>query len=246
MNVCWNVTSRCNRDCIYCFKFFKKDLSLKDNKEILRKLSELGVKRIMWSGGEPFLYDGLEELLKLSKKYGIVNYVNTNATLLNYELLNMSIKYIDKLIISLDFVNDDLNTKYGIGQNYYCHVKEILNLVKKMNSNIELQINTVLFSANIQYLDELYNEICKYDIDCWKIIRFFPIRGKALDRKEKLMITDDVFADICHKLKRKKQKFNIIIHGLEEMEKLHIIVLSSGELIYSENSQDNLVDNKIN
>lgn len=244
MNVCWNITSRCNRNCKYCFKFSRKDLPLDENKKILNKLQFLGIKRISWSGGEPFLYEDLSELLKLSKDYGFVNHVNTNATVLDYDLLKKCINYIDRLIISLDFIDDNLNNKYGIGVNYYSHVKDILKIVKKMNSNIEIQINTVLFNGNFNYIDDLYDEICKYDIDYWKIIRFFPIRGKALEEKKELSISDENFKNISLKLKKKKQKFRIVIHDLDEMKKRHVIVLSSGELVYSEDIKDIVVDGK--
>lgn len=246
MKVCWNITSRCNKNCKYCFKFSKNDLSLEENIKILKKLYNLGVKRISWTGGEPFLYNGLIDLLKLSKNYGLINYVNTNASVLDYNLLRECINYIDKFIISLDFVNDELNCKYGIGENYYCHVKKILLLIKKINPNVEIQINTVVFNGNFNYIDELYNEICKFNIDYWKIIRFFPVRGKAFDRKDDLSITDEEFENVRLRLKEKKQKFKIIVHGLKEMEERHIIVLSSGKFVYSENSKDNMVGDKIN
>ena len=54
--VCWNITSRCNKNCIFCFKFNKKDISLEKNKKILQKLKKLGVEKITWSGGEPYMY----------------------------------------------------------------------------------------------------------------------------------------------------------------------------------------------
>lgn len=238
MKVCWNITSKCNKNCVYCFKFSKNDLTFQQNVKILNKLKDLNVNRISWTGGEPFLYSNLKELLKISKEYNILNYVNTNASLLNENNLKENLQNIDRLIISLDFVDDELNTINGIGENYFQHVKKILKLVKEIKYDIEIQINTVVFSKNIQLIDDVYNEICKYEIDYWKIIKFFPIRGKALYEKEKLNITDDQFEELFSKYENKKQNFKIIMQDSNVMNERHIIVLSSGELIYSEDFKD--------
>ena len=237
MKVCWNITSTCNKNCKYCFKFNKEDLSLEDNKRILNNLIDRNVEKIVWSGGEPYLYKGLKELLKISKDHGIKNYVNTNATLLNNDNIKENIEYVDRLIISLDFIDESLNNKYGIGENYYEHIKKILKIVKKIKPEIEIKINTVVFKGNIDKLEEVYNELLEYDIDYWKLIRFFPIRGKSLKEKD-LSITDEEFTEVMNKFRNRKQNFEIVIHGLKDMKERHIIILSSGKLVYSEGGED--------
>ena len=87
MKVCWNITSRCNKNCKYCFKFNKKDLSLEENKKILENLVERKVTRIAWTGGEPYLYEDLKELLKLSKQHNILNDLHIQCFLLNFHHL---------------------------------------------------------------------------------------------------------------------------------------------------------------
>lgn len=238
MKVCWNITSKCNKDCIYCFKFSENESTHDKNKEILNYLIQNDVDRINWSGGEPFLYSNLTELLKISKQNNIFNCVNTNASLLNKENLEEKIKNIDKLIISLDFVDDELNKKYGIGINYYNHLKEILPKIKEVNDKIIIQITTVVFSENIKLLDCIYEELRKYDVDCWKLIRFFPIRGKALKNKNELSITEDEFVQVKLKFQNLQQNFKINIDNFDETGKQIYIVLSSGKIIKSENMVD--------
>lgn len=245
MKVCWNITSRCNQNCKYCFRFCKDELPLDKNLEILNGLIKSKVERISWTGGEPYLYKDFLKLLKVSKEANILNYVNTNACNLKEETLNEQLKNIDRLIISLDFVDDKLNFKYGIGEFAYNHINKILSLIKRVEPKIEIQINTVLFRGNLQYIDEIYKELCKHDIDYWKIIRFFPVRGKALEEKNNLTITNEEFQDIVFKYKEKKQNFKINIHGINEMKEKHIIILSSGEVVYSENLGDKKINSKI-
>ena len=241
MKVCWNITSRCNKNCKYCFKFNKKDLSLEENKKILENLAEHKVTRIAWTGGEPYLYENLKELLKISKQHNILNFVNTNATLLNEENLKENIEYVDRLIISLDFINDELNEEFGIGKDYFKHISNLLGKIKEVKPDIEIRINTVVFRNNLHLLEELYNELLKYNIDYWKLIRFFPIRGKAIEEND-LGVTDEEFIEIRKNFQDRKQNFEIVINGETELKERHVIVLSSGRLVYSEDGEDKELD----
>jgi len=237
MKVCWNITSRCNKNCKYCFKFNQKELTLEENKRILENLTKRDISSIGWSGGEPFLYPDFKELLRLSKEKGFINHVNTNASLLNKNNLKESIENIDRIIISLDFIDEEENKKYEIGDNYYNHVSSLLKDIKEVKPTIEIQINTVLFKGSIKKLEELYNALKNYNIDYWKLIRFFPVRGKALE--ENLSITDEEFFEVVKNFKeRQDQNFKIVIHGKKEISERHIIILSSGKLVYSENCKD--------
>ncbi len=243
--VCWNITSKCNRNCKYCFKFNREDLPLENNLLILDKLIYYKVDKIVWSGGEPFLYENLNELLKISHEHNILNYVNTNATKLNIDNVKDKLLYVDKIIISLDFVDDKLNEVNGIGSYYYKHVKEVIKEIKKINKDIKVQINTVLFKNNINLIDKLYNELLNMNIDYLKLIRFLPIRGSAQSSKNDLSITDLEFDNIYNKYSKSKQKFEIMIHGSKEMNDKHFIILSSGELVCSKNGRDIIVENKL-
>lgn len=238
MKVCWNITSKCNKDCIYCFKFNEYDSTHEENKEILNYLIQNNVDRINWSGGEPFLYSNLTELLAIGKKNEIFNCVNTNASLLNIDNLKEKLSNVDKLIISLDFVDDELNKENGMGVNYYKHLTEILPKIKEFNNKLIIQITTVVFSKNIELLGNIYKELKKYNIDCWKLIRFFPIRGKALDNKNNLSITDNEFDEVRNKFKNAQQDFKINVDDFDETCKQIFIVLSSGKIIKSENGVD--------
>lgn len=213
-----------------------------DNQKVLNNLFKMGVKEIVWSGGEPLLYKDIIKLLKKSKNLGIYNSVITNASLLNKDNINEYLKYIEKLIISLDFIDDYKNKENGIGSNYYKHLSEILALAKKVNKNIVIQINTVVFSENYKQIKNLMLELKKYEIDNWKIIRFIPIRGKALTNKNDLSITDKQFEKVLKEINSVEKNFEIIINDNIDMLKTHYIVLSSGKLIKSIKGNDIFID----
>lgn len=236
--ICWNITSKCNKNCSYCFRFYEDCLPYAENKKILNNIQKMGVKKIVWSGGEPFLYKDIIKLLALSKEKGIYNSVITNASLLNENNIAEHLKYIDKLIVSLDFINDTKNTEYGIGENYYKHLSKVLLLSKKIKKDIIIQVNTVVFSGNYKYIKDLMLELNKYNIDNWKAMVFIPIRGKAMINKMDLSITADQFKEVLRVVDNVNTNYNIIINDNKDLLKTHYIVLSSGKLIKSIDGDD--------
>jgi len=67
-----SVTDRCNLRCIYCMP--EKGINLMDRRELLtfeeilevvRILSELGIKKIRLTGGEPLLRDNILDLIQV-------------------------------------------------------------------------------------------------------------------------------------------------------------------------------------
>ena len=85
-SVCWNITSRCNEICKFCYRILTdSENDFGKNKKILEVLAKLSVDKISWTGGETLLYPNLIELLKISKSYGIINNLLTNGKLLSKE-----------------------------------------------------------------------------------------------------------------------------------------------------------------
>ena len=236
--ICWNIISKCNKNCSYCFRFYEDCLSYKENEKILDNIHKMGVKEIVWSGGEPFLYKAIVKLLKKSKELGIYNSLITNGSLINEANIQKYLKYIDKLIMSLDFIDDKKNEEYGIGKYYYKHLSTVLSLSKKIKKDIIIQVNTVVFNGNYKHIKDLMLELNKYNIDNWKAIRFMPIRGKALTNKMNLSITANQFNEMLRIVDNIEPNYNIIISDNKDSLKTHYIVLSSGKLIKSIDGDD--------
>lgn len=64
-SVCWDITSRCNENCKFCYHNARnKDLSLEDNRIIFKRSLDFGPEKISFMGGEPLLYNDLFKLIK--------------------------------------------------------------------------------------------------------------------------------------------------------------------------------------
>jgi len=133
-------------NCVYCFAKFRdvkgilpKEIALK----IPSQLVELGIKKINISGGEPFLYPYLYDIIKECKKCGLTVGIISNGSLLTQSLIKEISKYVDRLGLSLDSCNEDVQDKLGRGK----HIKifSLLELARCIkNEGMRLKINTVV------------------------------------------------------------------------------------------------------
>lgn len=93
-SVHWEITWRCNEKCIHCYNpgaaHFEgekhnretDELNLDEIKSVLVDLKKIGVAKITFSGGDPFVRKDIFEILEAARGMGFVVDVYTNALLL--------------------------------------------------------------------------------------------------------------------------------------------------------------------
>jgi len=73
----------CNNDCEHCYNEPGRkgmvSLELSDWKRVLRKLADIGVPHLIFTGGEPSLFEGLPGLIRAAEKLGQICGINTNG-----------------------------------------------------------------------------------------------------------------------------------------------------------------------
>ncbi|MDD5339559.1 MAG: radical SAM protein [Dehalococcoidales bacterium] len=86
-HVVWEVTTRCNLDCIHCYasaaKARQEELTTAEGKRLLEQIAEVDEMRmIVVTGGEPLLRNDIYELIEHAGKLGLRIVFSTNGTLL--------------------------------------------------------------------------------------------------------------------------------------------------------------------
>lgn len=107
-------TLQCNLTCIHCYSSsaprLKKQLDPDLLKSFLAEAFEHGYNAVSVSGGEPFLYSGLSDILAFSKSLGYFTTVTTNGSLFKNNAGNIAaLKNIDLLAFSIDGKPDQHN-----------------------------------------------------------------------------------------------------------------------------------------
>lgn len=248
MKVCWNLTSLCNEDCLYCFRELnERQLEVDENLRVIDKLNSIGVERITYCGGEPFLYKGLLNLMRYSKSLGMTNNIITNGSMLNEENLDQYMPYIDKITFSIDSPSEYVNLSIGRGKDHYEHIKRLLPFIHERYPNVAIEINSVVTRESIKEVDYMFEaisgELSFYGIKKWKISRFCPLRGYAKARENLFSLPDQVFDAIKDKYDGQKAMFEISVRDYDDINE-NIIVSPKGALKSSQGTDETvIVDN---
>ncbi len=218
------LTNRCSRNCMHCSSNATnnignlKELDFEDVCKIIKESQLIGVETIVFTGGEPLLYDKLPELIDLTNKLGMQSTIytfayRTDETLNKYR--NLIELGLNKIVYSLadslsdeediskydkvqffDKVFGDNNAKLGfhytISKDSYSRLQTIVT-------------KTINLFNNKTYFDKI------------SLLRFVP-HGKGtanmdLSKKELLAIKD-FYLNSCNKDKiRLGSPWNIL--GIE-------------------------------
>ena len=156
ISVNYHFTRQCNYKCKFCFHTSKTSfvLPLEEAKRGLKKLCDAGMKKINFSGGEPFIVKRGEfvgELVRYSKETLKIESVTivSNGSLINEKWFKKYGNYLDILAISCDSNKEDILKKIGRFANRKEHIKQLkfISNICKIH-NIKFKINTVVCSEN--------------------------------------------------------------------------------------------------
>jgi MoaA/NifB/PqqE/SkfB family radical SAM enzyme len=249
-SVCWNLTNVCNKNCEYCFRELNEDAQLfETNKGVLKNLKMMDVTHITFSGGEPFLYPNILDLIKLVHDSGIKVQIITNGSMLNKDNIEEYLQYVDRISFSCDSPRSYVNEQIGRGYDSYEHIKEILPYIREKfdSRKLKININSVITKdeskeyEEIKYmLSALKKEIIQYEIDKWKILRFYPLRCKAKDNEEIFWIPDDQFAQIKSRYTSSGPMLTVEVRDIKDFDE-DLIVSPCGFLKKSTNGKEEVL-----
>ena len=150
-----SLTSKCNLHCVMCdSNSFKYKLTKKAEKEIINLLPK--IQDITWCGGEPLLYDNIENLFDLAYKNSVNQVIITNGLLLNDNIINKLIKYNIITHISIDAPNKELYEKIRKGSNFDILINNLLILKNKTkNIKFDLYLNCIVMKENYKHLEDM-------------------------------------------------------------------------------------------
>lgn len=179
-----SVTDRCNFRCKYCMgedgiKLLSHEdiLSFEEILEIVDIMTDLGIKKVRITGGEPFARRGIMDLIEKIAGIDVIDDIGitTNASLIYDKLDRLKDIGVNRLNISLDTLNHDKFKEITRRGDFDQTIKSIK---KAIDLGFNIKINTVLIKGfNDDEIDDFINLTKDYDIEV-RFIELMPI-GEA-------------------------------------------------------------------
>ncbi|MDL2329737.1 12,18-didecarboxysiroheme deacetylase [Desulfosarcina sp. OttesenSCG-928-A07] len=114
--VVWNVTRRCNLNCIHCYahatpEAVADELSTAEGKALIADLAAFGAPVMLFSGGEPLVRKDLPELAAHAVEKGMRAVISTNGTLITPDmartLKSIGLSYVGISLDGMEAINDE-------------------------------------------------------------------------------------------------------------------------------------------
>jgi MoaA/NifB/PqqE/SkfB family radical SAM enzyme len=147
------VTYNCNLKCKMCpfWKRSNKDLSIENEKSILRRIYDSGACAIAFEGGEPLLRKDLSKILAYSRSLPLQTSLVTNGTLLESKIDEIA-QYINGAIyVSLDGLEKTHDMIRGVSGCF----KKTIRGIDAASKKVLVIINTTVMSENIHEMEDL-------------------------------------------------------------------------------------------
>ncbi|KAL7930791.1 radical SAM enzyme [Trichoderma chlorosporum] len=206
VSVNYHFSRKCNKECLFCFHTATTSHIEKpeDAKRGLTLLKQAGMKKINFTGGEPFLYPKfLGEMIDFCKEYLRLESVSivTNGSLVRESFLQKHGHNIDILAVSCDSFHEATNIKIGRGSgDNVTKLYEIASWCQKYN--IKFKLNTVVNRLN--HLEDMNGHLSALQPFRWKCFQVLIVAGEndsdeALRNAHSLTISDDEFDRFCER-----------------------------------------------
>ena len=241
-SVCWNITSRCNENCQFCYRIMcTKENTYEQNNKILDVLIGLKIDKITWTGGEALLYPHLFDLMKKAHYNNIKNNIITNGRLLNPYTIDEIEKYTDYVTLSLDSLDDNVNNCIGRGIEHGKHILELLEYLK--NKNIIVKLNSIVTKQNINNIKEVASIVNNYKIQRWKLFKFISLRGKSVENKDEFEVDNEEYKNLINEIKKQKINCQVIECKEKEIEENYLLINPIGDFIVTVDGKDKVIYN---
>jgi radical SAM protein with 4Fe4S-binding SPASM domain len=149
------LTYRCQNKCDHCYNEPRdlKELTVEQWKEVITKTWELGIPHIVFTGGEPTMYDGLAELIAKSEEFGQVTGMVSNGRNLARPgyLHDLVVKGLDHVQITVLSSQEGLHDKL-VGEKGAWN-ETVQGLKAALQEQMYVSTNTTIMRSNLNDLE---------------------------------------------------------------------------------------------
>lgn len=233
----FHVTCECNQECPYCWgpQDIENPVSTATSQKIIKKIKDVGAKRIVFTGGDPLKRKDTGKLIRYAKNIGLEVALSTTGDELTKTFLRWNAAYIDLISLPIDGSTEEISSKTKEA-GHLTAVLKVLEMLKDYPS-IDVKICTPVTKHNIKdvlnilKLAEDFKRQTKSRV-FYNIFQTFPRSLGEVDWNE-FVLSNRSFGALKRKLSgRRKIKINFLDH--KTLDKLYLMIFPNGSLVIPE------------
>lgn len=203
LTVQFDVSSKCNSNCIYCLVSdhieTKEEVSTETILKVISELPDLGTWVLVLSGGEPLLRKDVFDIIEHADNLGILVQFLTNGILIDEKVAKRlaTFKHL-QIRISLDSCIPEHHDKHrGAKGSFEKTVRGIKNL---KNQGITPEIAVVVSSINYDDFDKTVDFLKELGIKYVRIGAVSTLMGKGYEQREYLPLNSKQYNELGKKI----------------------------------------------
>jgi len=156
LGVLFQITNRCNLDCIHCYQVRdeERELSFEEIARILGELREAGTLFVSLTGGEPFVRDDLRAIVEEARRLRFVVSIKTNGVLVGPDeadwISGAGVSEVHVSVYGPDAAQHDRTTKRRGSFSETVAAIEALRA-----ADVHVQMSVPLMRTNVAQFDEI-------------------------------------------------------------------------------------------
>ena len=229
----FHITAKCSQACPYCWgpRRFRNPVETETAKRILARIRDLGVRRVVFTGGDPLQRPDAPGLIRFAKEVGLETALSTVGDLVTSEILEQVSPYLDLISLPLDGSTEEINSRTK-HRGQYAAVMRSLDWLRSY-PNIDVKVCTPVTHHNLDNVPAIAQLVEEYSHTTqarvfYNVFQAFP-RAMFSVKWDKLIVSDEEFSALKNQVGAGKSiRINFLDH--KTLDKLYVMVFPDGSM----------------
>jgi len=229
----FHITAKCSQACPYCWgpRRFRNPVDTEMAQRIITRVKNLGIRRIVFTGGDPLQRPDAPDLIRFAKGKGLETALSTTGDFLTPEILESLSTYLDLISLPLDGSTETINSK----TKHSGHFSTVMRSLDWLRSHpsIDVKVCTPVTRHNISDVPSIARLVEEYSYTTqarvfYNVFQAFP-RAMFTVKWENLIVSDEEFSELKNLVGTKTNiRINFLNHST--LDKLYVMVFPDGSL----------------
>ena len=229
----FHITARCSQACPYCWgpRRFRNPVDTDTAQHILARIKDLGVRRVVFTGGDPLQRSDAPDLIRFAKEIGLETALSTTGDFVTAEVLELVSPYLDLISLPLDGSNEDVNARTKHPGHFFSVMRSLYWL--RNYPSIDVKVCTPVTRHNMDDVSHIASMVASYSYITkarvfYNVFQAFP-RAMFSVQWKKIIVSDEEFSSLKEQVGAGR-RIRINFLGHETLDKLYVMVFPDGSM----------------